>query len=72
MEQNITWKTWDGSGLEQLHLSQSNTTITAQGLITGIEALGKLFHPAIEVSREADTVVLPIATGAHAAPAASR
>ena len=37
MERDITWKTWDDNGLEQLHLSQSNTAITAQSLITGIE-----------------------------------
>jgi iron complex transport system substrate-binding protein len=36
------------------------------GLITGIEALAKLLHPAIEVSREAENATLPITTGAHA------
>ena len=36
-----------------------------QRLITGIEALAKLFHPAIEVSREAESAVLPIPASAQ-------
>jgi iron complex transport system substrate-binding protein len=34
-------------------------------LVTGIEALAKLFHPAIEVSREAEAAILPISAGAN-------
>src|SRR5438445_132591 len=34
-------------------------------LITGIEALAKLFHPAIEVSGEAEAAILPITVGTH-------
>jgi iron complex transport system substrate-binding protein len=40
-------------------------------LVTGVEALAKLFHPAVEVSREAENAILPIPTGAQAARAAS-
>jgi len=35
-------------------------------LVTGIEALAKLFHPAIEVTHEAETAILPITASAHA------
>jgi iron complex transport system substrate-binding protein len=41
------------------------------GLVTGIEALAKLFHPAIGVSREAESAVLPITPEARPARAAS-
>jgi iron complex transport system substrate-binding protein len=40
-------------------------------LTTGVEVLAKLFHPAMEVSREAEAAILPISTGALAARAAS-
>jgi iron complex transport system substrate-binding protein len=40
-------------------------------LVTGIEALAKLFHSAIEVSHEAEAAVLPIHAGAHARAATS-
>jgi iron complex transport system substrate-binding protein len=40
-------------------------------LITGIEALAKLLHPAIQVSREAEGAILPITTGTRGARAAS-
>ena len=35
-------------------------------LVTGIEALAKLFHPAIEVPREAEAAILPVHAGMHA------
>jgi len=34
-------------------------------LVTGIEALAKLFHPAIEVSREAEAAILPVRASAQ-------
>jgi iron complex transport system substrate-binding protein len=40
-------------------------------LITGIEALAKLFHPAVEVSLEAEAAVLHVSTGTNSARAAS-
>jgi iron complex transport system substrate-binding protein len=36
-------------------------------LITGLEILAKLFHPAVEVSHEAEAAIKPIATVRHAA-----
>jgi iron complex transport system substrate-binding protein len=38
-------------------------------LITGIEALAKLFHPAVEVRREAESAVVPITPQARSASA---
>jgi iron complex transport system substrate-binding protein len=40
-------------------------------LITGIEALAKLFHPAIAVCREAENAILPVMAGTRAARIAS-
>jgi iron complex transport system substrate-binding protein len=40
-------------------------------VVTGIETLAKLFHPTVEVSREAEAAVLPIITGASTARVAS-
>ena len=34
-------------------------------LASGLEILVKLLHPAIEVCREADAAIVPIAAGAH-------
>src|SRR5260370_14969202 len=39
-------------------------------LVTGIEALAKLFHPAVEVPCEAETAILPIAIETRSARAA--
>jgi iron complex transport system substrate-binding protein len=36
-------------------------------LVTGLEILAKLLHPAIEVSREADAAIVPIGAAKHAA-----
>jgi iron complex transport system substrate-binding protein len=40
-------------------------------LVTGIETLAKLLHPALEVSREAESAILPITAGAHACAASA-
>lgn len=40
-------------------------------LVTGIAALAKIFHPAIEVPPEAERAAIPITSGAHTARAAS-
>jgi len=37
MELNIIWQSWDGSGLEQLHLSQNQDGITAYSIIVGAQ-----------------------------------
>jgi iron complex transport system substrate-binding protein len=57
----------------QVYALEANSYFSRPGprLATGVEALAKLFHPAVEVSREAENAFLPITTGAHAARAAS-
>jgi iron complex transport system substrate-binding protein len=57
----------------RVYALEANSYFSRPGprLITGIEALAKLFQPAIEVSREAQAAVLPIATDAQSARAAS-
>ncbi len=51
----------------RVYALEANSYFSRSGprLVTGIEALGKLFHPAIEVSREAEAAVLPINSIAH-------
>jgi iron complex transport system substrate-binding protein len=55
----------------RVYALEANSYFSRPGprLITGIEALAKLFHPAVEVSREAESAVLPIAAQAHSASA---
>src|SRR6267143_4190035 len=57
----------------RVYALEANSYFSRPGprLITGIEALAKLFHPAIEVSPEAESAILPIATGTGSARAAS-
>jgi iron complex transport system substrate-binding protein len=57
----------------RVYALEANSYFSRPGprLITGIEALAKLLHPAVEVSREAESAILPIATGASTARAAS-
>src|SRR6266850_5201 len=57
----------------RVYALEANSYFSRPGprLVTGIEALAKLFQPAIEVSREAETAILPIATGTGSARAAS-
>ena len=52
----------------RVYALEANSYFSRPGprLITGIEALAKLFRPAIEVPREAEAAVLPISVGAHA------
>ena len=51
----------------RVYALEANSCFSRPGprLITGIEALAKLFHPAIEVSREAESAVLPIPASAQ-------
>jgi len=46
----------------RVYALEANSYFSRPGprLVTGIEALAKLFHPAMEVSREAEAAVLPI------------
>jgi iron complex transport system substrate-binding protein len=52
----------------RVYALEANSYFSRPGprLITGIEALAKLLHPAIEVSSEAEAAILPITAGAHA------
>jgi iron complex transport system substrate-binding protein len=53
----------------RVYALEANSYFSRSGprLITGIEGLAKLFHPAVEVSREAEAAMLPVSTRAHAA-----
>jgi iron complex transport system substrate-binding protein len=57
----------------RVYALEANSYFSRPGprLITGIEALAKLFHPAVAVTREAETAVFPIATEMRATRAAS-
>ena len=57
----------------RVYALEANSYFSRPGprLITGIEALAKLFHPAIEVSREAESAVLRITEPTGTARAAS-
>ena len=47
----------------RVYALEANSHFSRPGprLVTGVEALAKLFHPALQVTREAETVFLPIA-----------
>ena len=51
----------------RVYALEANSYFSRPGprLVTGVEALAKLFHPAIEVSREAEAAILPIAGDRH-------
>jgi iron complex transport system substrate-binding protein len=55
----------------RVYALEANSYFSRPGprLVTGVEALAKLFHPAIEVSREAESAILPIPAGARAVSA---
>jgi iron complex transport system substrate-binding protein len=57
----------------RVYALEANSYFSRPGprLITGIEALAKLFQPAIEVSREAESAILPISRETRASRAAS-
>jgi iron complex transport system substrate-binding protein len=57
----------------RVYALEANSCFSRPGprLATGIEALAKLFHPAVTVCREAETAILPVTTGARTARAAS-
>jgi iron complex transport system substrate-binding protein len=57
----------------RVYALEANSYFSRSGprLVTGVEALAKLFHPGVEVSREAENAILAITTGAHTARAAS-
>jgi iron complex transport system substrate-binding protein len=55
----------------RVYALEANSYFSRPGprLVTGIEALAKLFHPAVEVSREAESAVIPITSQARSASA---
>ena len=57
----------------RVYALEANSYFSRPGprLVTGIEALAKLFHPAIEVPREGEAIVLPITPCIKATRAAS-
>jgi len=57
----------------RVYALEANSYFSRPGprLITGIEALAKLFQPAVDVYREAESAILPIATDGRSARAAS-
>ena len=60
------WNTIPAVRNGRVYALEANSYFSRPGprLITGIEALAKLFQPAVEVSREAESAVLPIAAAA--------
>jgi iron complex transport system substrate-binding protein len=67
------WKAMPAVRNGRVYALEANSYFSRPGprLITGIEAAAKLFHPAIEVSREAEGTMLPIHASAHARAATS-
>jgi len=57
----------------RVYALEANSYFSRPGprLVTGIEALAKLFHRAVEVTREAETAILPIPIETRSARAAS-
>jgi iron complex transport system substrate-binding protein len=57
----------------RVYALEANSYFSRPGprLVTGVEALAKLLHPAVEVSREAENAILHIPAGAHTARTAS-
>lgn len=69
MELPEQWNAMPAVRNGRVYALEANSYFSRPGprLVTGAEALAKLFHPAVEVSREAESAILPIATGARAA-----
>jgi iron complex transport system substrate-binding protein len=57
----------------RVYALEANSYFSRPGprLVTGVEALARLLHPAVEVSREAENAILHIPRGAHARRTAS-
>jgi iron complex transport system substrate-binding protein len=73
MELPEQWNAMPAVRNGRVYALEANSYFSRPGprLVTGVEALAKLFNPAVEVSREAENAILPIPTGANAARAAS-
>jgi len=68
MELPEQWNAMPAVRNGRVYALEANSYFSRPGprLVTGIEALAKLFHPAVEVPREAESAILAIHTGAHA------
>jgi iron complex transport system substrate-binding protein len=57
----------------RVYALEANSYFSRPGprLVTGVEALAKLFYPAVEVPRESENAILHLPAGAHAARTAS-
>ena len=66
------WKSIPAVRNGRVYALEANSYFSRPGprLITGLEALAKLFHPAIEVSREAENAIQPINKDTRTARAA--
>jgi iron complex transport system substrate-binding protein len=73
MEFPARWNTIPAVRNGRVYALEANSYFSRPGprLITGMEALAKLFHPAIEVAREAEAAILPIAVETRSARSAS-
>jgi iron complex transport system substrate-binding protein len=69
MELPEQWKAVPAVRNGRVYALEANSYFSRSGprLVTGVEALAKLFHTAVEVSREAENAILPITTSARAA-----
>jgi iron complex transport system substrate-binding protein len=67
------WKAMPAVRNGRIYALEANSYFSRPGprLITGLEALAKLFHPAIEVSGEAESGILPVVEPAGISRAAS-
>ncbi len=68
MELPEQWNAMPAVRNGRVYALEANSYFSRPGprLVTGIEALAKLFHPAVEVSRGAEAAILPIHAGAQA------
>jgi len=68
MELAEQWNAMPAVRNGRVYALEANSYFSRPGprLVAGIEALAKLFHPATEVTREAEAAILPIHAGAHA------
>src|SRR5438552_15352760 len=67
MELPEQWNAMPAVRNGRVYSLEANSYFSRPGprLVTGIEALAKLFHPAMEVSGEAEAAILPITVGTH-------
>jgi iron complex transport system substrate-binding protein len=70
MSHSEEWNALPAERHGRVYALEANSYFSRPGprLITGIEALAKIFHPAIRVSPEPESAVLPIAVTAAAQP----